>query len=349
VSEQHFSPELNAKVKKNLLRYFMFTVTMIFAGLTSAYIVSMGEYFWVNVPMPKAFMISTTCILVSSAFLFLAVRAVKKNQTGILKIASGAALILGSAFGYYQFVGWGQLVDNGAPLVSDILNQLGPYGKYYSYTYKGHEITYDNNKYYWRGEQLEEPVYDQMKDLSRQLNEGSLLVKNNYKLTNYGTDFMLMYQGVPVSYVNNKLYYAEYEFDKAMEYQLRHFTKAIIEGYGDFYMKGEYGKDFQVYYKGDPLTYENRTFYRNGKVLTPAQLDDLNTQKNTAGSYIYAFSGVHFLHWVGGIIALLVVFIKSLNNRYSQANYLGLTLGASYWHFLGIIWLYLYFFLIYIH
>ena len=349
MSQQHFSPELNAKVKKNLLRFFMFTVTMIFAGLTSAYIVSMGQIFWVSIDLPNAFNLSTTCILASSIFLIVAVRAVKKNQAQVLKIATGIALILGVLFGYFQLRGWQQLYQTGSPSVGPIVNHLGQYGKYYTFTYQQKEITYDNNHFYWRGEELADGIHDQMKALSEQLFTGAKEGKNNFKLTGYGTDFMLHYLGMPVTYVNNKLYIDTMEMDLTRQYNLRYFSESIVLGHGDFVVKGEYGVDFVIYYLGDPLEYKNRTFYRKGKLLTAAQLDKLNTQDNTSSSYLYAFTGVHLAHWLGGVIALLVVFIKSLNSRYSQANYLGLTLGATYWHFLGIIWLYLYFFLIFIH
>ena len=63
--------ELNAKMKKNLLWIFIFAVCMIFAGLTSGYIVSQGGNFWVTMKLPQAFQISTVLIFLSSASLIL--------------------------------------------------------------------------------------------------------------------------------------------------------------------------------------------------------------------------------------------------------------------------------------
>ena len=51
------------KAKKNLVYIGMFSVVMFFAGLTSAYIVSMGDSFWVKTQLPQAFWISTVIIL----------------------------------------------------------------------------------------------------------------------------------------------------------------------------------------------------------------------------------------------------------------------------------------------
>lgn len=349
MADKFLTPEQNIKVKKNLLRFFLFTVTMIFAGLTSAYVVSMGEYFWMNVGLPDAFKYSTACILVSSVFLILAARGVKNGQSGLIKASLGIAMILGLAFGYFQYQGWGQLFDQGAPLRGPIMNQLGQYGKDFTFSYQGKEITFDNSSYYWRGEKLKQDVMDKMNELCRELNSGAVDANNNYKLSSYGSEFILNYHGTPVTYFDNKLQLNGTDFNLDLHYRLRYFSESILEGRGDFILHGEYGKDFVVYYKGDPLEYKNRTFYRKGKKLTPAQLDRLNNQDNTASSYIYAFTFVHLLHWVGGIIALIVMFFRGLKMKYSQQDSLGLKLGSTYWHFLGILWLYLYLFLIFIH
>ena len=45
------------------------------------------------------------------------------------------------------------------------------------------------------------------------------------------------------------------------------------------------------------------------------------------------------------MIALTVALFKAKRNRYSIKNYLGLELVSTYWHFLTILWLILFFFL----
>ncbi len=72
------------------------------------------------------------------------------------------------------------------------------------------------------------------------------------------------------------------------------------------------------------------------------------SRSNAAGSYMYAISGVHLAHLVGGLFALLFTLFKALLNRYSPENTLGLELTAIYWHFLDILWIYLLLFLMYI-
>lgn len=70
---------------------------------------------------------------------------------------------------------------------------------------------------------------------------------------------------------------------------------------------------------------------------------------NPAGSFLYVISGMHLLHLVGGIFSLLYVFIKSLRQVYDSKNLLGLQLCSMYWHFLDILWIYLFMFLYYAH
>ncbi len=64
-------------------------------------------------------------------------------------------------------------------------------------------------------------------------------------------------------------------------------------------------------------------------------------------SFIYAIVFVHLLHIFGGIIVLLTVFVKHLKGRYTQENYLGVQLAEMYWHFVDVLWVYLFGFLLF--
>ncbi|WP_418510667.1 cytochrome c oxidase subunit 3 [Corallibacter sp.] len=66
---------------------------------------------------------------------------------------------------------------------------------------------------------------------------------------------------------------------------------------------------------------------------------------NVTMSYIYLIAIVHILHVVVGLICLLVVVINHFRNKYTAENMLGFELAATFWHFVDILWLYLFFFL----
>jgi len=66
---------------------------------------------------------------------------------------------------------------------------------------------------------------------------------------------------------------------------------------------------------------------------------------NITMSYIYVIAVVHIVHVLAGIICLIVVIINQLNKKYSSENTLGFDLASTFWHFVDILWLYLFFFL----
>lgn len=69
---------------------------------------------------------------------------------------------------------------------------------------------------------------------------------------------------------------------------------------------------------------------------------------NASGSFFYVITLMHLLHLAGGIIALFVVWIKSIQEKYSSENLLGVRLCSIFWHFLDILWIYLFLFLLFV-
>ena len=58
-------------------------------------------------------------------------------------------------------------------------------------------------------------------------------------------------------------------------------------------------------------------------------------------SYIFLIAAVHIVHVVAGLISLLIVLYYQIKGKYTSEEYLGMSLGATFWHFLGLLWLYL--------
>jgi cytochrome c oxidase subunit III len=345
-------PVVNAKAKKNLLKWGIFSICMMFAGFTSAYLVSRGSQFWVVFQMPKEFIYSTAVIVISSICLIIALRLVRRNKNGAATGLIGLALVLGVFFGYYQVKGWSYLISRGNRAVGMVINQEGRYGAHYSLMYQGKEINYDNGLYLYEGQEMTPELKAKMVEFCKEVEAGYLPPRNTsgiYKLTGYGTDWVLKNEGQLVTYANDKLAVNGLELSNVQKDRLYRFSESIVNGRGDFIMTGKYGEDFTIYYKGTPLEYKNRKFTLNGKKLSAKQESDLNGSDNKSSSYLYIFTGMHLLHWIGGIIALLVLFIRSARHQYSAQNTLGIELGSTYWHFLAILWIYLYAFLVFIH
>jgi cytochrome c oxidase subunit 3 len=334
------------KVKTNLMWVAIFSIIMLFAGVTSGYIVASGADFWVNLKLPTQFTISTILILLSSLSLWGSIHFVKKNQLNLATPLIGLTLILGLLFGYFQVQGYLNMQKNGNAASSGIINFEGKYGDYFTMFYQNKEITFDGQDYYWQGQKVDKDLKLKMIDFSKDLLK--VAKKDIQPLNDYGI-FILKYKGNPVLYQNEKLVINGKPLTPNQKQRLYRFADAIASGRGDFIMIGEYGKDFTLNYKGKPVIYENRKFYQNEQELSEYQLNKLYSAPNRTSGFIFAFVFLHILHWLAGIIVLIVLFIKSLNHKYTPNNFIGLKIGSIYWHFLGILWLYLYLFLIFFH
>jgi cytochrome c oxidase subunit 3 len=177
------------KAAKPLLYVGMVSIVMLFAGLTSAYVVRAGSGNWLLFSLPPISIVSTAIIMLSSITMYMAQRAIKTDRFGLTSVALFTTLVLGIAFFFTQIEGWRQLTAQG------------------------------------------------------------------------------------------------------------------------IYFVGKYS--------------------------------------NSSGSFLYLIALVHLAHMVGGLIALAVSLTKSLLKKYSSADHLGIELTAIYWHFLDLLWVYLFLFLYY--
>lgn len=91
----------------------MISMTMMFAGLTSAYVVSKSREDWVSFELPSAFYISTLFIIMSSLSYFLAKKMLLKGDQGKTTSLLALTLLLGLGFVFYQFNGFNQLIEAG--------------------------------------------------------------------------------------------------------------------------------------------------------------------------------------------------------------------------------------------
>ncbi|HRO42428.1 MAG TPA: cytochrome c oxidase subunit 3 [Flavipsychrobacter sp.] len=174
------------------------SIAMMFAGLTSAYVVKQASGNWRSYHLPDVFWISTIAIVLSSVTIVLGIRAFKRREIPKYKMLITATLILGVAFGVLQFAGFYQL-------------------------------------------------YAQPQEL-------------------------------------------------------------IL----------------------------------NGESLN--RLEAVTVAGNPAESFLFVIAGLHLLHILGGIVALAIVFFKAFRKRVKIYNATGLEIVATYWHFVDVLWIYLFMF-----
>jgi len=98
---------------KMLLWLAMVSMVMLFAGLTSGYIVRQAEGNWVVFELPGMFFLSTLFIMLSSGSMYWALHSIKKNNVSGLITGMLITLGLGFAFCFTQFTAWSKLVEQG--------------------------------------------------------------------------------------------------------------------------------------------------------------------------------------------------------------------------------------------
>ena len=101
---------LSMHPKKFALWLFIVTVVMVFAAMTSAYIVRQSEGNWLEFDLPQSFWLNSGIILLSSLTMHWAYWSAKKDHLKSLKIAMVATTVLGIAFLVGQYASWSDLV-----------------------------------------------------------------------------------------------------------------------------------------------------------------------------------------------------------------------------------------------
>jgi cytochrome c oxidase subunit 3 len=63
-----------------------------------------------------------------------------------------------------------------------------------------------------------------------------------------------------------------------------------------------------------------------------------------AGQFLYVIFGLHAVHVLGGVIALLIMFVKAFSARIRSYNAVPVEVMSTYWHFVDLLWIYLFVF-----
>jgi cytochrome c oxidase subunit 3 len=63
---------------------------------------------------------------------------------------------------------------------------------------------------------------------------------------------------------------------------------------------------------------------------------------NPHGSFFYMLTGAHAVHLFGGVLALVYLLVRSLKVKSAAPGRMDIALYATYWHFVGGLWVYLF-------
>lgn len=413
------SQEEKEKTKKLIVWLASISITMFFAGLVSAYVVQSSDKVWVQITTPQAFTYSTIAIIISSIMLVGALFAARKGRTSLITLFLALTLVFGGVFTYFQFRGWGQMLEVGNYVSMGIINDKGMYGEYYSFELEGTPIRHNGEEYTYNGEPLAQEWIDKIRDVAAQACNGELAFVNKPITVErwHGLKVIQTKTGNEVTLKDGKLWKNEAALKFNETAQFFDFTLSIYLGWEYFKQKGKHGEDFNILLNGEKLDFADKKFYykqislneeerqvlegdvfiegqqckvKKGQLFGPdgqkmsdqnvnadflAKIQKVNfpihiengvwtrektaisdddygtifNRKNNASSYLWVITIFHFLHIFGGLIYLIVLFIKALNKRYTPQNHLNIKTGGIYWHYLGGLWLFLFFFFQYIH
>jgi heme/copper-type cytochrome/quinol oxidase subunit 3 len=244
------SPEVQIRSKKMIIWFLIFAVVMLFGGITSAIMVLYGKLLWVHIQPPTIFWVGNALIVLSSASLIFAVRALKAGKQSTALYSTLVTLILGVAFVFTQNKGWDEMAAMGM----------------------GNTIT-----------QTEEGIKQSRWNTLGKLNG------------EYGTNYYFELNG------------------------------QILEKEGDKY-----------FYVRPDQSREDKTL----EVLTTF---------NASGAMLSVLIYMHIAHLLFGLIYLLVNLIRLKKGKLNKDNWISLHSNGMYWHFMGILWIYLFFFIFYIY
>jgi cytochrome c oxidase subunit 3 len=67
---------------------------------------------------------------------------------------------------------------------------------------------------------------------------------------------------------------------------------------------------------------------------------------NPSGSFVYVLSGLHGLHLVSGLVVLIFALVAAFRFKINAKALTQIKICSTYWHFLDVLWLYLFVFLL---
>jgi cytochrome c oxidase subunit 3 len=70
----------------------------------------------------------------------------------------------------------------------------------------------------------------------------------------------------------------------------------------------------------------------------------LGEGSNPSASFLAIIAGLHVLHVLGGVIALLIIFFKAYSSRSKNYSAVPVEIASTYWHFVDVLWIYLFIF-----
>lgn len=84
--------------------------------------------------------------------------------------------------------------------------------------------------------------------------------------------------------------------------------------------------------------------YLGFKELQAKNIAIVGARSNSAASFLFVITFLHMLHVLGGVIALIVYWVKAKLNKIAESSLVSVEILGTYWHFVDLLWIYLFLF-----
>jgi heme/copper-type cytochrome/quinol oxidase subunit 3 len=113
-------------------------------------------------------------------------------------------------------------------------------------------------------------------------------------------------------------------------------------------LSGNYGTDYFFEMNGTRIIKEGEEYYLEGDSTGKPVTNTVMTTFNAVGAMLFVLIYLHIIHLVIGLIYLTINTVRLYKGRLNSNNRISLHVNGMYWHLLGVLWLYLFFFIFYI-
>jgi cytochrome c oxidase subunit III len=159
---------------------------------------------------------------------------------------------------------------------------------------------------------------------------------------------LMMFAGFTSAYIirRNQANWLEFDLPLAFWYS----TAVIIASSASIWLaqKKFKARDMAAYRRLLTVTVVLGILFVALQVLGFSQLAKagITFRKNASIDFLYPIIGLHALHVIGGVVALLVMFARAYRKGVKTYDSAPVEVMATYWHFVDFLWLYLLVFLL---
>lgn len=172
----------------------------------------------------------------------------------------------------------------------------------------------------------------------------------------YGEDFSISLNGEELEYQKKKLFFPAKELSnaekKALEKKIFQSGNEYVIKDGKVFLDQQEIEDFEAYFQlkqGVNIHIKDNFWEQTKEELNTNQYAEFYQTSNVSSSFVWVLTIIHFLHLIFSISGISVVAYRTKRGFYSSENTAGLKAVGVFWHFVGLLWLYLYVFLEYIN